>query len=78
MGLVALMVERWNVDKFDRAEAAFWWLNDHHKGQWSPEYRKLCAVAAIFNPSPLSHGPDSEESKALYQERCERAGCSHD
>jgi hypothetical protein len=38
---------------------AYWSLTEWHAGQWSIEYRALCAIGSIFKPG--MSGPPTEE-----------------
>jgi hypothetical protein len=57
--------------------ARFWWLNDHHDGQWSRRYARLCKLARSYRPGPLECGPTDSESQAIYDNLCDREGCGH-
>lgn len=63
-------------DDFDRAEARHWWLTDHHGGQGSPEYAEL--LQSQYRPGAFHSGPSTDESKHLYQQMCDDAGCTHE
>ena len=66
-------INRATNDRFDRLDALYWYCADHHRGQYSAEYRVLCAVGTIFRPSPMAHGPDSAEAIAAYNDAVEAA-----
>ena len=62
-------------DRFDIVEGYYWWLNDHHEGQWSKGYENLCRVGRYFKPSTLSEGPESDQANEVYDSLCMRHGC---
>ena len=64
-------------DYFSRLQAAYWWLADHHRGQFTPEYRALCAVGKIYRPGPLENGTD-ELSTDAYNDACDACDCKHE
>jgi hypothetical protein len=60
-------------DRFDICEAWFLALTHCHRGQWSREYERLCAVRRYFRPSPsLSVDTLSDNGRAIYESACER------
>jgi hypothetical protein len=40
---------------------SYWFFSDYHGGQWSAEYRALCALGEIFDP-----GRSSPEKGEVY------------
>ena len=48
---------------------AYWYYADNHNGQWSDEYRTLCALGTVYNPGPICNGPqeDSPEQDVYNQ-----------
>jgi hypothetical protein len=65
-------------DKFDIVEAYYWWLVDHHSGQNSKEYERVCRLEKIYQPGFYMAEPSSENAKAIYSEICIRENCQHD
>jgi hypothetical protein len=60
-------------DRFDICEAWFLALTHCHRGQWSREYERLCALQRYFRPSPsLSVDTLSDNGRAIYESACER------
>ena len=57
-------------DRFDIVDAHYWWNADHHDGQSSDGYLRLCRISAYFKPSRLAHGPQSENALEIYAELC--------
>jgi hypothetical protein len=56
--------------EFDVAEALYWIGVDFHSGQFSPEYRLLCATE--FHPGRIANGPESGSlAELLYNELSE-------
>lgn len=43
---------------FTLAEGLWWYLADHHSGQWSKEYSLMGSFG--FSPSPLARGPEGQ------------------
>ena len=62
-------------NRFDIADAHFWWNADHHEGQWSASYSRLCRIGRYFNASPLANGPATENAQEIYQDLCAKEGC---
>jgi hypothetical protein len=62
---------RWRL-----AEGIYWWLADHHSGQWSEEYRMLCNIP--FKPAPSANGPTDPDSGSVYAALCDDNRCDHD
>jgi hypothetical protein len=65
------------VNRFAIACAWFWWLTDHHDGQWSRRYARLCKLARSYTPGALERGPNDDESRDIYDSLCDREGCEH-
>ena len=64
--------------KYDLTEALYWWYANHHEGQTSESYRRLCILAKFFYPS-LSKGPEPNSfAQFLYQAKCDDEGCTHE
>lgn len=60
-------------DRFDICEAWYLALTHCHRGQWSREYERLCALQRYFRPSPLlSVDTLSDNGRAIYESACER------
>jgi len=69
----------YDYTRFDIVEAHYWWYTDHHDGQASREYRRLCQCIRMgFRPGPMSNGPDSEAAKLIYGNLCHKHGCPSD
>lgn len=62
------------MDRFEIVDTYYWWLADHHTGQNSREYERLCKVGEYYSPGICAHGPESQDA---YDELCRRAGCDH-
>ena len=43
----------------------YWFCGDYHSGQWSTEYRLLCAIGNFYGPSSLKE--DSSEFDVYQQ-----------
>ena len=60
----------WAIEPLaDLLTAAYWFCNDHHGGQASPEYACLCALGQVFcaGHGPLPYGPESDSTESdLY------------
>ncbi len=65
-------------NKFDIADAHYWWNTDHHDGQWSDSYRRLCRISEYFEPLTLAHGPGTENAQEIYDALCAKDGCKHE
>jgi hypothetical protein len=39
---------------------AYWFFADYHDGQWSEEYKCLCALGQVFKPGRSSFCPEEE------------------
>ncbi len=65
-------------DRFDIVEAHYWWCADHHEGQWSATYARLCRIGRYFTPGALSSGPTTENSEVIYNNLCQYDGCDHE
>ena len=62
----------------DMIVAAYWWFNDHHKGQWSMEYECLCVLGQVYSPGPLTNGPESDTMESMcYDLLCHMDSCDH-
>lgn len=44
---------------------SYWSLTEWHGGQWSPEYRALCAIGGIFSPG-MSCPPKEEDGTGEF------------
>ena len=54
-------------DRFDICAAWYLWLSENHGGQWSPEYERLCRLAAFYSPGlSEQRGELSENAQAIY------------
>ena len=62
--------------RFDIVEGYYWWLVEHHSGQWSEEYARQCKVSRYFTPSRLASGPE-DMGQIVYNSLCEKHGCTH-
>lgn len=67
----------YEVDKFDKVSAAYWWFVDHHGGQWSPEYECLCVLGQVYTPGVCESQPEGTGA-LLYNALCSEAGCHHE
>jgi hypothetical protein len=63
------------MDRFEIADTYYWWLADHHEGQWSRKYERLSQLSRSYSPSPLARTAENPEA---YAELCRREGCKHD
>jgi hypothetical protein len=53
-------------DRFDICEAWFIYLSEHHEGQFSDKYARLCHLLTFFKPSPfLRRDRLTENGKAI-------------
>jgi hypothetical protein len=57
------------IDDFDIAEATYWFATNWHGGQWSNLYSALCT--SLFQPGPISNGPEPESLAAYAYEALE-------
>lgn len=71
-GLIPRYFSRFNI-----VEGYYWWLVDHHGGQWSTEYERMCKIQKYFKPGVCSNGPSDELSQEVYDSLCLKAGCTH-
>jgi hypothetical protein len=55
-------------NRFDIVEAHYWYCVNYHGGRWSDEYERLCHIGEYFKPGACSHGPSTENSKAIYRD----------
>jgi len=51
--------------RFMAAQAAYWWLADNHRGQFSEEYRELSWLGRYYHPSIHESGPCQDDETAL-------------
>lgn len=62
------LVEIWAIGECDYAGlselivGAYWHYANWHSGQWSPEYRALCALGNVFRPG-MTNGPEPGTSE---------------
>lgn len=49
----------------DLLPGAYWALTEWHAGQYSPEYRALCAIGSIFQPG-MSQPPTEEDGSGEF------------
>lgn len=70
----------WAIGESDYADigslivGAYWHYAEWHNGQWSPEYRALCALGNVFSPG-MTRGPEpgtSERDAYLALDRIAR------
>ncbi len=66
------------MDRFDVVQAYYWWLTDHHNGQFSPEYARLSKLAKLYKPSIFENRPNTYDSRVIYNTLCDAEGCDHD
>jgi hypothetical protein len=66
------------VSRYDIVDAWYWWLVDHHEGQWSERYARMSRLGRIYRPSRLANGPDGEIAQDIYDNLCEKEGCIHE
>lgn len=62
------------MNRWEILDTYYWWLSDHHSGQWSRDYARLSRVSRVYRPSPLARGAADPDA---YRTLCERAGCKH-
>ena len=62
-------------DRFDIIHAHYVWNLEHHGGQSSPEYAKVCRIEKYFKPGFMS--TMSENAQAIHAKLCRKAHCSH-
>ena len=68
-------------DRFDIKEAHFLFWSEHHGGQFSEGYLKLCKVLSNYSPSPfMSWESLSDNAKDIYRNLCDRenVNCEYD
>lgn len=65
------------MSRFDIVDGHYWWLVDHHDGQWSPEYARLSRITQYFTPSRLANKPTDYAGEVVYDNLCEKHGCTH-
>ena len=66
----------WSIGEFETAdigsvlEGAYWFFSDYHSGQFSDEYKALCAIGKVFSHGRCSNGVDPDNFGALevYEE----------
>jgi len=61
---------------FDRVEALYWWLYEHHSGMSSWEYAAACKLSQSYKPGTMDNGPMTEMSQLMYEARCVENGCA--
>lgn len=64
--------------RFDIVDAHYWWCNDHHDGQWSREYERLCRIQRYFTPSRSANQLEGFIAVDIYNTLCDRQECMHD
>lgn len=64
-----------SYERFDIVAAHYLWLSEHHGGQSSPEYERLCKITTYYKPSLFSV---SDNARAIYDQLCEKHNCDHD
>lgn len=67
-------------DRFTIVGTYYLWLKDHHTGQGSKEYARLCKIASYYCPSRSCeevHWCEDEEIVEGYKTLCARNGCRH-
>lgn len=68
------------VDRFDYVEGSWLFWSEHHAGQWSAGYQRLCRYQ--FNPGPCWKGWESlsETARDVYRAWCrkENEACTYD
>lgn len=62
---------------FERVEALYWWLVEHHGGQWSWEYEAQSKLSRAYKPGCMDNGPMTETSQLMYDALCAENGCEH-
>lgn len=53
-------------DRFDIADAHYWYCVHHHGGQSCPLYARLCRISRYFTPALRATGPESENAREIY------------
>lgn len=61
-----LALEDADYDRMDILDAHYWFCADYHDGQWSRLYERLCRIGRVYQPSPLAHGPGTDNAKSIY------------
>lgn len=62
-------------DRFDIAQAYYWWLVNHHKGQFSREYERLSKLSRSYRPGACENGPEpNSNTQEIYDELCRKSG----
>jgi hypothetical protein len=62
------------ADKFELIEMAYWWLFEHHQGQYSQPYRDMCRLEQSYSPGAMRNKPHRHD---LFDLLCEEACCEH-
>lgn len=61
---------------FSLLAAAYWFYSDHHRGQWSDEYRIMSMID--YRPGLAESGPEEGSVDAMiYDDACDIEGCEH-
>ncbi len=67
-------------NRFDIIEAHWWFCVDHHEGQFSPKYARMCKLECspfYFQPGIHQIGPAPGNPQAIYDALCDKEGCEH-
>ena len=77
-----LMTLSISVDRFDYCAGSYLFWSEHHEGQFSDGYARLCRLGRWFTPGMAWKGWDSlnETARDVYRAWCEREGetCTYD
>ena len=65
-------------NRFDIVEAHYWWNADHHEGQGSESYARLCRLGEYFAPGIMANRPAEANAMEIYENLCGKEGCQHD
>ena len=64
-------------DRYAIVDGHYWWNIDHHGGQSSKEYARMCNISRYFTPAHSACGPEGDVGKEIYNALCEKACCTH-
>ena len=63
--------------RFDIVDGWYWWLMEHHTGQWSDAYARLSQLSRLYKPSYTANGPTGEVAQSIYDTLCDKHNCHH-
>jgi hypothetical protein len=68
------------LERYERIITAYYWLVDHHCGQWSWEYAAQCRLMRVYEPGPTMwvDSEDNELIQVAYNGLCDAENCQHE